>query len=72
MKKSEKEGDPRGGSAVSINLYLPDLSDIGSPTRLHTQAEMRAPNIYTTEDSQIWVQSEKIHQILKRLEAPGS
>jgi hypothetical protein len=28
------------------------------------------PNTYTAEDCQIWVQSEKIHLILKRLGAP--
>jgi hypothetical protein len=30
------------------------------------------PNTYTTEDCQVWDQSEKIYLILKRLEVPGS
>jgi len=29
---------------------------------------MRPPNTYTAEDSQVWVQSEEMHLILKRLE----
>jgi hypothetical protein len=30
------------------------------------------PNTHTAEDFQVWVQSEKMHLTLKRLEAPGS
>jgi hypothetical protein len=33
---------------------------------------MRPPNTHTAEDCQVWVQSEKMHLTLKRLEAPGS
>jgi hypothetical protein len=30
------------------------------------------PNTYTAEECWVWVQSEKIHLTLKKLEAPGS
>ena len=33
LEEAEKEGDPVGGPAVSINLDLGDLSDTGPPTR---------------------------------------
>ena len=36
LKEAEEKGDPVGGSAVSINLGLRDLSDTGPPNRQHT------------------------------------
>jgi len=41
---------------------------------LHTPSEMRieAFNTYTTKNTCMWVQSEKMHLILKILEATGS
>ena len=39
LKEAEEEGDPVGGPAVSINLDLRDLSDIGPPNRQHTPAD---------------------------------
>ena len=41
IKKAEKERDPVGGPAVSINLDPPDLSDNGPSTRQHVLADMR-------------------------------
>ena len=37
----------------------------------HTPAIMRPPT-YTAEGFWVWVQSEKMHLTLKRLEAPGN
>ena len=33
---------------------------------------MRPPNTYTAQKYQVWVQSEKMHLTLKRLEDPGT
>jgi hypothetical protein len=33
---------------------------------------MRLPNTYTAEDCRVWIQSEKMHLTLKRLEVPES
>jgi hypothetical protein len=33
---------------------------------------MRPPNTYAAEECWVWTQPEKMHIILKRLEAPGS
>jgi hypothetical protein len=33
LEEAEEEGDPVGGPAVSINLDLRDLSNIGPPNR---------------------------------------
>jgi len=43
-----------------------------TPARQHTPADTSPPNTYTAEDCRDWVQSEKMHLTLKRLEAPGS
>jgi hypothetical protein len=37
----------------------------------HT-SRYEAPDRYTAEDCWVWVQSEKMHRTLKRLEAPGT
>ena len=43
LEEAEEEGEPVGLSAVSIHLDPRDLSDIGTPTRQHTPADMRPP-----------------------------
>jgi hypothetical protein len=63
LEEPEDKGSPVGG---------PVVSNSGSPTRQHTQAHKRPPNIYTAEDFQVWVQSEMMHLTLKRLWSPGS
>ena len=45
-----------------------DLSNTGIPTKQHTPVVMRPP----AEECRVWVQSAKMHLILKRLEAGGS
>ena len=62
-------GNPVGGQEHSVNLDPGDLSDTAIPTRLHTTAVIRPPKIYTAEDCQVWIQSEKIHISLKTMEA---
>jgi hypothetical protein len=72
LEEAEKEGNPVGRSLVSINLDTQDLSDTGPQTRQHRPDAMSPPNTYTAEDCQVWIQSEKIHLSLKRMEAPWS
>ena len=67
-EEAEEEGNPVGGPAVSRQ----DLSNTGPTTRQHTAADMSPPHTHTADDCQVWVQSETMHLILKRLEAPGS
>jgi hypothetical protein len=43
MKEAEEKGDPVRGPAVSINLYLRDISNTGPPNRQHTPADRRLP-----------------------------
>jgi hypothetical protein len=45
LKEAKEKSDPVGGSAASINLDSRDLTNIGSPNRLHTPADMR-PSTY--------------------------
>jgi hypothetical protein len=71
LKDAEKKGSPVEGPAVSINLDSRDLSNIRSPYRQHTAADMRPPAL-TVEDFWVCIHSEMIHLTLKRLEGPGS
>jgi hypothetical protein len=43
LKEAEKKGNPVGGPAVSINLFLENLSNTGPPNRQHEPADMRPP-----------------------------
>jgi hypothetical protein len=43
LKEAEEEGNPGGGTAVSINVDPRDLSDTGPPKRQSTQSDMRPP-----------------------------
>jgi hypothetical protein len=43
LKEAEYMGHPVGGLAVSINLALLELSNIGPSTRQHTPADMMTP-----------------------------
>jgi hypothetical protein len=47
MKEAEEEGDPVGGSAVSLNLDPRDPSNTGPPNRQHTTADMRPQHTYS-------------------------
>jgi hypothetical protein len=49
LEEAEEEGNPVGGSAVSINLVPRDLSDTGTPTRQHTPDDMRLQHICSRE-----------------------
>jgi hypothetical protein len=73
VEEAEEEGNPVGEPALSINLDSWDLSDTGPPTRQHTLADMRSlAHIHHRTAGSIYVQSEKMHLTLKRLEAPRS
>jgi hypothetical protein len=71
LEEAEEEGDLVGGPAVSNNPDPRDLSNTGPQNRHHIPADMRPPTPYTAEDCHVWVQLEKMHQTLKRLEVPG-
>jgi hypothetical protein len=70
QEEAKKEGNHVGGPAVSINLDPQDLSNT-EPGSIY-QLVCEAPNTYTAGDCWVWVQSEKMHLTLKRLESPGS
>jgi hypothetical protein len=67
MKEVEEEGCTVEGPAVSINLDPQDLPDSGSPGTIH-HLIFGLQHIYT-RGLLVWVQSEKMHPTLKRLEA---
>jgi hypothetical protein len=71
FEEVEEEDDPVGGAAVSINLVPWDLSDTGLTDQAAYISWYEDPNTYTAEDCWVWVQSEKMHLTLKRLQAPG-
>ena len=66
MEEAEEGGGPVEGSAVSTNL---DHWTINQATYT---SWYESPKTYRAEDCQIWVQSEKMHLTLERLEASGS
>ena len=43
MEEAEEKGDPIGGPADSINLDPLDPSNTGTPSRQHTEANMKPP-----------------------------
>jgi hypothetical protein len=45
LEEAEEEQDPVGEPTVSINLDPQNLSDTWSPTRQHTQADIRSQHI---------------------------
>jgi hypothetical protein len=71
LEEAEEEGDAIGGWADSINLDHRNLRHWATNQAAHT-SWYEAPNAYTAVDFQVWVQSEKMHLTLKRLEAPWS
>jgi hypothetical protein len=70
LEETEEEGSPVGGPAVSINLY-PEISQTLShqPDSIH---QVKWGPQHTKNRGLHWLGSEKMHQTLKRLEAPGS
>jgi hypothetical protein len=70
LEEAEEEGDSVGEPEVSTNLDPRDLSDTGSPTRQYT-SWYEDLNTHRVEDCWVWVQSEKMHLTLRRLEAPA-
>ena len=72
MGEAKEEGNPIGRPAVSTNLDTCDLSDTEPPTKQHTPADMRPPPHKQQRTAcLVWVQSEKMHLTVKRLEGPG-
>jgi hypothetical protein len=50
LEEVEEEGDPARWPVVSINLFLGDLSNTGTPNKQYIPADMRPP-----EDCWVWV-----------------
>jgi hypothetical protein len=67
-----EEGNPIGRPAVSTNLCAWDLSDHWVTNQAAYTSWYKAPNTYTAKDCLVWLQWEKTHLTLERLEAPGS
>jgi hypothetical protein len=72
LEETEEESNPLGGPAISTNLGPPNLSDQPSHQPGSIYQLIGGPNTYIAEDYQVWVQSEKMHLALWRLEAPVS
>jgi hypothetical protein len=62
LKKYEEEGHPVRGPEVSINLDPWDLSNTTNQAAYTSWYEVYS--VYTAEDFQDWVQSEKMHLTL--------
>jgi hypothetical protein len=71
IEEAEGKGYPIGRSEVSTNLDPRELPETEPPMRQHTRAGLRATGTYVAEDCLVWLQWEKVHLILKRLETPG-
>jgi hypothetical protein len=76
LQEVVKEGDPKGGRAVSTNLDSRDLLGTEPPTRNHTLVGRSPcfpiPDTYTAEDCVVCPQLEKKHISFERFEGPGS
>ena len=66
IEEAEGERDPIGRPSVSTNVDPRELPETEPPTRQHTKVAQGTQYIY--EDCLVWLQWEKMHLILERLE----